>query len=343
MSVRTSAGTGPAQHGLGAPARPGLTAARRFLTRRGPLLIFFVLLAYLAANSPAVLTTNNLWSSLTQAAPIAVVACGLAIVVIGGGGDAISGGIDLSIPGSAAMATLILSLQLQDPNASFWLAFLTALLAALAVGLVNAVLVSVVGLSPILATLATYVSVIGINRVLSQNKRINVSHESMLLVRDGKLLGIPAAVIVALVVVILLWLLLHRTRFGAHVQTVGGSRDAAVSAGLSVNRILASTYVLAAATAAVAAVLLVARGSGSSPGIDDRLLVDMVLATFVGAAFSARNVVTIPGAALGAVLVAFMSNGLILNRVQNSWVDGWKGALILLVVSAAALQNRDRK
>jgi len=68
----------------------------------------------------------------------------------------------------------------------------------------------------------------------------------------------------------------------------------------------------------------------------------MVLATFVGAAFSPRNVVTILGAMLGAVFVALLSNGLILIRVDNSWIDGWKGVLILIVVSAAALQNRNR-
>ncbi len=326
-----------------ASAHPLLLGVKRFLLRRGSLLVFAVLLGYLALNSPAVLTANNFWSSIVQAAPIAIVACGLAVVVIGGGDDPISGGIDLSIPGAAAMATVIMSTQLANPGSSFWLAFVTALGAVLVVGLVNAYLVVKLGLSPILATLATYVSVIGINRVLSGNKRINVMHEAIVFVRDDKVLGIPVSVLIASVVVLLLWFLIHRTAYGAQVQAVGGSRDAAISSGMSVKKLLASTYVLAAVTAAVAGVLLVARGSGSSPGIDERLLVDMVLATFIGAAFSARNVVSVPGAMLGAVLVSFMSNGLILNRVPNSWVEGVKGALILLVVAAAALQNRERK
>jgi ribose transport system permease protein len=60
----------------------------------------------------------------------------------------------------------------------------------------------------------------------------------------------------------------------------------------------------------------------------------------VGAAFSSKNIVTVSGAMLGAILVSFMATGLILNRVDNSWVDGWKGVLILLVVTAAALQTR---
>src|SRR5690606_22444408 len=241
--------------------------------------------AYLAAASPAVLTTNNFWASLVQAAPIAVVACGLAVVVVGGGDHPISGGIDLSIPGAASLAAAVLSLQLRDPAASFTLAFLVAALVALAVGIINALLIAVIGMSPILATLATYVSVIGVGRVISQNKRIDVSHSAILAVRDGELAWIPVSVLVTLAAVLVLWAVLHRTRFGAHVQVVGGSRDAAVSAGISVRRHLASTYLLASLAAAVAAVLLVARGSGSSPGIDERLLVDMVLACFVGAAF----------------------------------------------------------
>ncbi|MGO1538698.1 MAG: ABC transporter permease [Leucobacter sp.] len=314
----------------------------RFAVRRGPLLVILILLTYLAVGSSAVLSSNNFWASIVQAGPIAVVACGLAVVVMGGGDHPISGGIDLSIPGAAALATIVLSLQLSDPRASFLLAFLTAILAALAVGIVNAFLVAGVGMSPILATLATYVSVIGVGRVLSQNKRIDVSHAAVIAVRDGELAWIPVSVLLALATVALLAWLMHRTRFGAHVQVVGGSRDAATTAGMRVRWYQASTYVIASMTAAIAAVLLVARGSGSSPGIDERLLVDMVLACFVGAAFSARNVVTIPGALLGALLVAFLSNALILNRVPNTWVEGWKGLLILLVVSAAALQNRGK-
>lgn len=315
----------------------------RFLVQRGPLVLFGVLLVYLALNSAAFLTPGNINSSLVQAAPIAIVAFGLAVVVMGGGDDAVAGGIDLSIPGSAALATVIISDQLTNQGSSFAVAFVLGFLAALVVGVVNALLVTVVGLTPILATLATYVSVIGIVRVISQNRRINVDDPVILFVRDANLLGIPIPVVLMLVTFGVFWFLLHRTGFGMRIQAVGGSRDAAESAGIAVKRLTASTFVIASLAASIAAVALVARGSGSSPGIDERLLVDMVLAAFVGAAFSPRNVVTVLGAMLGAVLVSLLSNGLILNRVANSWIDGWKGVLILLVVSAAALQNRERK
>jgi ribose transport system permease protein len=313
------------------------------LVRRGPLIVFGVLLVGLAWQAPMLLSPLSIQSSLIQASPIAIVAIGLAIVVIGGGDDVVVGGIDLSIPASAALATAIISDQLTNRGSSFVTAFALAFVAAVIVGLVNALLITVIGLTPILATLATYSSVAGIIRVLTTNRRINVDHPVIVFIRDESFVGIPLPVVFMLITVVLFTFLIHSTGYGRRLQTVGGNVDAALSSGLNPNRLVASSFVLAGVTAAIAGILLVARGSGLSPGIEERLLVDMVLAGFVGAAFSARNVVTVPGAAMGAVLVAFLSNGLILNRVDNSWVDGWKGVLILIVVTAAALQTRRAK
>jgi len=318
-------------------------SVQRFALRRGPIAVILILLGYLATQSPLVLSSNNLWSSLVQAAPIAVVSFGLALVVMGGGNDAVNGGIDLSLPASAALATVIIADQLTHIGTPFVLALGLAVAAALVIGGVNALLVSRIGLPPILATLGTYVSVVGISRVVSQNRRINVDDPVITWVRDADILGAPAPVVLMVVLMALVWLLGHRSALGMRIQASGGSRDAAEAAGINVRRTVAYTYVLASVIAGVAAVLLLARGSGSSPGIDEQLLVDTVLATFVGAAFSPRNVVTVPGAMLGAILVALLSNALILNRVSNSWVDGWKGVLILIVVIAAAFQTRERK
>jgi ribose transport system permease protein len=326
-------------------AAPSTSTGRRVaraLLRRGPVLMFGVVLIYIAASTPAFLSSSNLLSSLIQAAPIAIVSFGLAAVVMGGGDDVVAGGIDLSIPAGAALATAIISDQLTNAGAGFLEAFLLAAAAALVVGVVNAFLITVVGLTSILSTLATYATVVGIVRVLTENRRINVEHPSILFMRDERLLGIPMVVVLMLVAFAAFAFLLHRTPYGMRVQAVGGNRDAAETSGLRARPYIASTFVLGGAAAAVAAIALTARGSGMSPGIDERLMIDMVLATFLGATFSPRNVVTVPGALLGAVLVALLSNGLILLRVDNSWVDGMKGVLILIVVASAALQNRER-
>lgn len=319
-----------------------LGRAGPLLLKRGPLLLFALLLAYLATASPAFLGAANILASLTQAAPIAIVSFGLAVVVMGGGDDVVAGGIDLSIPASAALATAILADQVTTAGTPFALALVLALLATLVVSIVNAVLVTVVGLTSIVTTLATYVTVVGLVRVLTSNRRIGVDDATVLWVRDASVLGIPVPVWLMLVAFAAFGFLMHRTRFGMRIQAVGGNREAAETSGIAPRPQVAWTFVIAGVAAAFASIALVARGSGSSPGIDEQLLVDMVLATFVGAAFSPRNVVTITGAMLGAVLVALMSNGLILIRVDNSWIAGAKGVLILVVVAAAALQSRNR-
>lgn len=326
-------------HGTTPTAGARLT---RGLLRRGPILMFALVLAYIAARSPAFLSSANLLASLVQAAPIAIVSFGLAAVVMGGGDDVVAGGIDLSIPAGAALATAIISDQLTNLGAGFAQAVLLASVAALLVGVVNAFLITVVGLTSILSTLATYATVVGIVRVLTANRRINVDHPSILFFRDERFLGVPMVVVLMLVAFGAFAFVMHRTPYGVRVQAVGGNRDAAETSGLRARPYTASTFVLAGAAAGIAAVALTARGSGMSPGIDERLMIDMVLATFLGATFSPRNVVTVPGALLGAVLVALMSNGLILLRIDNSWVDGMKGVLILIVVASAALQQRER-
>lgn len=333
-SVTTSRNAGRADK------KSSLLVVQGFLVRRGPLLLFAVLLLILAIGSPTLVSPQSISSALIQASPIAIVAIGLSLVVIGGGDDVVVGGIDLSIPAGAALATAIISDQLTNRGASFFYAVTIAMIAAVAVGVVNAFLVTVVGLTPILTTLATYASVVGIVRTLTANRRINVEDPTILWIRDTAIVGVPVPVIIMLITFALFGFLVHRTGYGMKLQTVGGSVDAAISVGLKPRPLVASSFIWGGVAAGIAGILLVARGSGMSPGIDERLLVDMVLATFVGAAFSARNVVTVLGSMLGAVLVAFMATGLILNRVDNSWVDGWKGLLILLVVIAAALQTR---
>ena len=147
--------------------------------------------------------------------------------------------------------------------------------------------------------------------------------------------------LISMIVAAVLVFVMARTPYGRRLQAVGGNRDAAIFAGIPAQRYIMSTFVIAGVVAGLSSLLLIARGSGSSPGIDERLMVDMVLATFLGAAFTRRGTVTVAGSVLGALFVALLSNGLILSRVANAWVDGFKGVLILLVVAAAAARKSE--
>ncbi len=316
--------------------QPMRVRATRFLVTRGPILVFAALLIYMAIGSEFFLQWNNIASILRQSAPDAILAMGLAVVVMAGGDDVVVGGIDISIPAAAVLGVAIAADQLVTNEASILFAFAVAVIAIVLVGFANALLVEYVGLTPLLATLASSVAVTGITRWVTDNRRITVDNDVVSTIRDGSVLGVPIPALIMVGTFAVLGFAMHRTKFGMRLQAVGGSRSAAEVSGLNTRFYVAASFVIASLAGVVAAVVLIARGSGMSPGIEEALLLDMVLATFVGAAFSARRVVTVPGALLGAVLVKALSIGFQLLNVDIFKVGLIKGVLILFVVATAS-------
>ena len=270
-----------------------------------------------------------------------MVCLGMSIVVMAGGEDVVAGGIDLSIPATAVLSAGIIAQWLAGEG-SLVTAALLALGAALTVGLLNAALVTRVGLTPLLTSLAMFGAVVGVNNMITASRRINVDHPAILWLRDAEFEGISVGILIVAVIALAAYHLLHRTRFGLHLQGGGGSAEAAEMAGIKVHRYLAAAFVLAASAGFVAGFFVLARGSGSSPGVEDNLMLEMVLATYLGAAFSPRRVVTLWGAVLGAVLVGAITIGFKSMGVNVFWLGLIKGALILTVVAFAALAKRGR-
>ncbi|WOI56286.1 ABC transporter permease [Palleronia sp. LCG004] len=306
-----------------------------------PLILFAAMLVYIGLNAPNFLSLFTLELILVQSLPVVIVCSGLSLVVMTGGDDVVSGGIDLSIPATAVLCAGIVA-QWLSGDGGLGLATVMALLAALAVGLVNAALVTRIGVTPLLTTLSMFVAVVGINNVVTQSRRIGVDHPAILWLRDADVLGWPVSIPIALLVALALYHLAHRTRLGLHMQATGGSRDAAEISGLDTRKLQALSFVLAALAGFAASFFLLARGSGSSPGTEDNLLLEMVLATFLGAAFSPRRVVTLWGAVLGAILVAAISIGFKSMGVDVFWTGLIKGSLILIVVAFGSVAQRGR-
>ncbi|WP_405022671.1 ATP-binding cassette domain-containing protein [Klebsiella pneumoniae] len=254
--------------------------------------------------------------------------------------DVVSGGIDLSLPATAVLGVALLSLGLAEWHTPYLL--LLALLAAVCLlcGAINGLLVLAAGLPPLLATLSTSVAFTGLTDLLTGQRRIAVSDPLMVAFRDNSVLGLPWPLVYLLGVFILFQFLLHHSRFGQHVQAVGGNRDMAQMSGLNVRRLTLLVWLLAGIAAGLAILPLLSQGSGSSSGTATPLLLETVLATFIGAAFSRRRVVTIWGALLGAILVNALSNGLGLLGVNIFWMGAIKGGLILVVLAASAVRHK---
>ncbi|MFW7932945.1 ABC transporter permease [Klebsiella pneumoniae] len=292
--------------------RPGLAT----LIEKFPLILFLALLVWLSVQSPYFLSWQNISLMLVQSVPLAILCFGLVCVIAVGGDDVVSGGIDLSLPATAVLGVALLSLGLAEWHTPYLL------------------------LLALLATLSTSVAFTGLTDLLTGQRRIAVSDPLMVAFRDNSVLGLPWPLVYLLGVFILFQFLLHHSRFGQHVQAVGGNRDMAQMSGLNVRRLTLLVWLLAGIAAGLAILPLLSQGSGSSSGTATPLLLETVLATFIGAAFSRRRVVTIWGALLGAILVNALSNGLGLLGVNIFWMGAIKGGLILVVLAASAVRHK---
>ncbi len=325
--------------GTNSVSRPALFSAGALFSA-APLIIFIVLLIYLGISAPNLTDPATINLILKQSVPTVVVCLGLATVVVAGGDDVVSGGIDLSIPATAIICAGILADQLTNHGSPLWSAIALAAVAAVTMGVLNAVLVVAIGMTPLLATLASSVAAVGVTKVITSSRRINVDHPFVIYIRDANVAGVPSAVLIAAVFVLLFCFAVHRTRWGMQLQAVGGSRDAAEVSGIKTSSLVAQSFFIAALAGFLASFFVLARGSGSTPGSEENLLLEMVLATFLGAAFSPRRIVTVWGAVLGAVLVTALSVGFKSIGVNVFWTGCIKGTLILIVVASAAYSGR---
>ena len=201
-------------------------------------------------------TWDNVRNMLTQASVIGVLAMGMTFVIA-------TAGIDLSVGSMVAAAGMFGGVMLGDTGTSTSRVHRVALVFATALGTVNAVAIAYGRVVPFIATLAMFSIGRGIALLLNDKLPVSLldlnggnfgdpAVFSLLWFGNGRILGIPVSVYVFLAITVGAWVLLNRTRYGRHVISVGGNREAARIAGVPVRRIIFSVYVLMGVLAGVA-------------------------------------------------------------------------------------------
>jgi ribose transport system permease protein len=258
--------------------------------------------------------------------------------VIAGGDDVVRGGIDLS-SGAVMGLTGGITAMLISIGTSIPLAVIAGLGAAVLIGVLNSSAV-LLGIRPLLVTLAVGGIATSADLVFTNNTQVRVTDGFFIWLRDGNVLGLPVPVAVLIVTFAAMWFMMNKTSVGVRAYAVGGHDVAARVAGINPGRYIFSSYLLSAFTAGLAGLLIVARLSGSTPGVGALMLMDVLLAAFMSVIFSRRLVPNLWGALASAIFIAVLNNGFTLINVPNYWVSGVKGVLILVVVSISALRSR---
>lgn len=143
---------------------------------------------------------------------------------------------------------------------------------------------------------------------------------------------LPHPVTLIIVAVIIAHFLLSRTQFGLHVYAIGGSREAALRAGIPVQKRTIQIYILSSLFAAVAGVLYITRFTSGAANAGEALLLDSIAAVVIGGASLFGGGGTIIGTVIGALIIAIIQNGLVIMAVNPFWQFVAVGIVIILAV-----------
>ncbi|NBH05717.1 ABC transporter permease [Amycolatopsis sp. SID8362] len=305
------------------PDRAKVTA---WLQNYGVYLAVVVLLLFNVVFTENFLSAANFRTQLVQAAPVCIVALGMALVI---GTE----GIDLSVGSVMAIAAALIPLYL---GAGPLMAILVAVIAGIVSGLFSGYLVAYLGIQPIIATLALLVGGRGLALVIAHGQLVQVRNPDFLELGTGDVLGVPIMVIVAGVLAVLAGLVVQRTTFGRHLVAVGGNRSASTLAGLPVKRVLISVYVISGALAAIAGVLATSRLGASDPS-DVGLLMELsaITAVVVGGTPLTGGRVRVLGTVFGALLMQLVQATLIKHNLPDSTAQMVQAAIIVVAVYVA--------
>jgi len=278
---------------------------------------------------------ENFFNVTRNFAFIAIIALGQVTVMI-------TGGIDLSVGSVLAVSGIVLGLVMSN-DYSFWTGSLVAILAGVVCGFFNGYLISYLRLSPFVVTLGMLSIGRSLALAISNNKFFyQFGHDQKLLIEigGGRTLGIANPVLILVVLTLFMGFVLRYTRWGRHLYAIGGNENAARLAGVPVDRLKLSVYVLSGFMTAISAILSVGWLGSVTNGIGIGYELRVIASTVIGGANLLGGEGGAYAAFIGAALIEVIRNSLLLAGVDPYWQGTFVGLFIILAVLLERLRGR---
>ena len=327
------AGAGNGQLPEGAAPRNVL----RTLARSSVFWILLVLVVEIVGFS--IILPSGTFLSSFNAQTIAADAAVLLILASGATFVIIAGGLDLSIGSVMALSAVVAANTMKDVGGSEAVTILAGVGAGLAVaiawGCLNGVLVAVVNVPPFIVTLGSLGAALGVARLLSKDTAVSGTPAAYSGgFGQGVWLGLPAPFVVGAVVMLIVGVVLHQTRFGEHTYLIGSNDEAARRGGVHVKRHLIALYTLSGTLAGLAGLVDLARFDNASVSTGHVTeLIAAIAAVVIGGASLFGGVGIMAGTAIGVFIPVVLANGLLIDGIERYWQDIIIGVILVAAVA----------
>jgi simple sugar transport system permease protein len=301
------------------------------------IVVFALMLALFMAMAPEVFLAPNIYVTfLSTLPPLMVLALGLTFVIA-------AGEIDLCFPSIIAFSGFVFALLFRDAHLG-WIAVIAAVLSGTLVGLINGVLVAWVGIPSFIATLGTQFFWAGTATVLSGGRSYalrGVDSSSVWQVIVGRIGGddptrwytqISMQAIWTALLVVLLWFVLNRHRFGEHVLFLGDSNEVSRVVGIPVAREKIRLFALMGTLSGVAAVMLTLENRNFFGNQGQGYLLTAIASVLIGGTSILGGRATIIGTVFGALIMGMLEAGLVASGLTGAWVRTVQGLIFLVAI-----------
>ncbi len=274
------------------------------------LIIFIFLFIVFGILSPRFLTLKSLEIIVTNATFIGVIAVGMTFVLL-------TGGIDLSVGSTMYFSAAVLGWLVNDQGVSIWMGMLVCLLVGLAIGSLNAFMVTRIGLVPFIATLITMILARGAGMFITRSVPVDYP-ESLTTLDAIYIFGvIPMPIFLFALVVLAASVFLRMTQPGRQLYAIGNDPEGGRRAGLNTRRLTAMTYMICGTCAALGGIVSIAQLGRVNANFGTGNEFDAIAAAVLGGTSLFGGIGTVfPGTFLGAVMIQMIQAGLVFTRID---------------------------
>ncbi len=315
---------------------------RKFLSWEMFLLIILILeFVIFGAKNPKFLMPRVLFASVNDFIAICFIALFVTFVMI-------TGGIDIQAASIVGLTSIIIGVGWQDGGMNIWVASILAIVAAAVCGALSGFFIAYCGVQAMVVTLGGSFLYAGFALLVSNfsaseaYQGISGFPDSFKIISKFKLFGvIPSQLLVFIVLIIIAYILLHRTKYGRSIFLVGINQEAAEYSGINTRLVILSTYVLSAVSAALAGIMLTSYLGTAKSDLGANLTLNIITAVVLGGTLSTGGKGSVIGTALAALVIGILRFGLSLCfRVNTQYLDIPVGVLLLVVVIGRAIVSR---
>lgn len=287
---------------------------------------FITLCLIVAAIEPAFASQKNILNLLRQSAIIGIISAGMSFVII-------SGNFDISVGAVAALSgAVVMKLIASDMNVAS--ALVIALAASALIGAVNGFLVAKVNIPSLIATLGMVGIVKGVMLILTGGYPITQTVPLLDAVGNGYFLGVPFPVLLFALAILVSYIALTKTRFGRHVYSVGGNKEASRLNGIHVESAVLKVFMINALLAGLAGIVLAGRMGTASPAAGDGYDMDAIASVVIGGTSVAGGSGSVLKTVIGVLMMSVINNSFNLLGVDMYFQYIFKGCIILIAVGA---------